>query len=56
MSNFYYTIMFFSLKNTSVTYQRVMIAIFLYMLHGYLKDYIDDIIVKFNEVFDHAMI
>lgn len=50
MGNFHYMVMLFGLKNTAVTYQRVMTVIFHDMLHGCLKDYVDDILVKSKEV------
>ena len=48
MSNFYYTVMPFGLKNAGATYQRAMTAIFHDMMHQELKDYVDDIVVKSN--------
>ena len=46
ISNFYYTVMPFGLKNTCATYQRMMTAIFHDMMHRELEDYVDDIVVK----------
>lgn len=31
-----------------------MIAIFLDMLHGCLEDYVDEIVVKFKEAYNHV--
>ena len=46
ISNFYYTVMPFGLKNTCATYQRMMTAIFHDMMHRELEDYVDDMVVK----------
>ena len=46
IGNFYYTVMPFRLKNAGTTYQRAMTAIFHYMMHQELEDYVDDIVVK----------
>ena len=46
IGNFYYTMMPFRLKNAGVTYQRTMTAIFHYMMHHELENYVDDIVVK----------
>lgn len=43
---FYCMIMSFGLKNDGATYQRVMPASFYDMLYEYLKDYVDDVLVK----------
>lgn len=43
-------VMPFRLKNTGATYRPVMIVIFHDMLHESLDDYVDDIIVKSQEV------
>ena len=45
MSNFYYTVMPFGLKNAGATYQRAMTTIFHDMMHKELEDYVDDIVV-----------
>lgn len=45
MSNFHYKVML--LRNARATYQRV---IFQDMLHVYLEDYVNDVIVKSQEV------
>lgn len=51
--NFYYTVMPYGLKNASATYQCAMIAIFDDMMHNYLEDYVDDIVVKSKKALDH---
>ena len=53
MGNFYYTVMPFGLKNTGVTYQRAMTAIFHNMMHQELEDYVDDIVVKSKKREEH---
>lgn len=53
IGNFHYTVMSFGLKNAGANYQRAMTAIFHDMLHGCLKDYVDDI-VKSREVDHHV--
>ena len=49
MSNFYYTVMPFGLKNVGATYQRAMMAIFHDMMHQELEDYVDDIVLNQGE-------
>ena len=46
IDNFYYTVMPFELKNVGVTFQGMMTAIFHYIMHHELEDYVDDIIMK----------
>ena len=46
IGNFYCTVMPFGLKNAGATYQRTMIAIFHYIMHKEMEDYVDDIVVK----------
>ena len=46
IGNFYCTVMPFGLKNTGATYQRTMTAIFHYIMHKEMEDYVDDIVVK----------
>ena len=46
IGNFYYTVMHFGLKNASAPYQQMMTAIFHYMMHRELEDYMDGIVVK----------
>ena len=51
--NFHYTVMPFGLKNASATYQRAMTAIFHDMLHEFLEDYVDDLVVKSKRSYEH---
>jgi hypothetical protein len=53
ISNFYYTVMPFSLKNAGATYQRTMTAMFPDMIHKEIEDYVDDIVVKSKKREDH---
>jgi ribonuclease HI len=53
ISNFYYTVMPFGLKNAGATYQRTMTAMFHDMMHREIEDYIDDIVMKFKTREDH---
>ena len=46
ISNFYYTVMPFCLKNARATYQTAMTTIFHDMMHIEIEDYVDDIVVK----------
>lgn len=46
IGNFHYTIMPFGLKNACAAYQCAMTVIFHDMMHAYLEDYVDDIVVK----------
>ena len=46
ISNFYYTVMPFGLKNIGATYQRTMTAIFQDLMHHKLEDHVDDIVVN----------
>lgn len=55
IGNFYYTIMPFDLKNAGATYQWAIVAIFHNMIHDYMEDYIDDIVVKSQKVIDHLL-
>ena len=54
IENFYYTVMPFGLKNVGTTYQRTMTAIFHYMMHCEMEDYVDDIVVKSRKREDHV--
>lgn len=54
MDNFHYTIMSLGLKNAGATYQRVINAIFHDMLHDFVKHYLDDIVMKPKEVYNHV--
>ena len=49
ISNFYYTVMLFGLKNAGVTYQHTMTAIFHDMMYRELEDYVDDMVVKLRK-------
>ena len=51
--NFYYTMMPFGLKNVRATYQRATTIIFHDMIHNYVEDYVDDLVVKSKERKDH---
>ena len=53
ISNFYYTVMPFGLKNACATYQRTMTAMFHDMMHKEIEDYVDDIVVKSKKREDH---
>lgn len=44
VGNFHYTVMPFGLKNAEATYQRVMIAVFHYMMGKKVEDY--DLVVR----------
>ena len=46
----------FRLKNVGTTYQRKMTAIFHYMMHRELKDYVDYIVVKSRRREDHVKV
>jgi hypothetical protein len=56
ISNFYYTVMPFGLKNAGATYQRPMTAMFHDMMHKEIEDYVDDIVVKSKKKEDHLRI
>ena len=56
ISNFYYTVMPFGLKNAGATYQRIMTAIFYDMMHQVLEDYVDDIVMKSKKREEHVQI
>lgn len=53
MGNFHYTTMPFGLKNACATYQCALTAIFHNMLHGCLKDFVDQIVVKWKNLSQH---
>ncbi|RDX71855.1 hypothetical protein CR513_48735, partial [Mucuna pruriens] len=46
LGTFYYKVMPFGLKNTRVTYQRAMVALFHDMMHKEVEVYVDDMIAK----------
>ena len=56
ISNFYYTVMLFGLKNAGAIYQQIMTAIFHDMMHQELEDYVDDIIVKSKKREEHVRV
>ena len=56
ISNFYYTVMLFGLKNAGATYQYTMTAIFHDMMHRELEDYVEDIVVKSKRREEHVQI
>jgi len=52
---FYYKVMCFGLKNTGVTYQRAMVALFHDMMHRKIEVYVDDIIAKSKTEEEHLV-
>ena len=50
---FCYKVMPFGLKNTGVTYQSAMVALFHDMIHHMIKVYIDDMIARSQNEEDH---
>ena len=53
--NYFYRVMPFGLKNVGATYQRTMTLIFGDMLHKQVKDYVDDLVVKAKNPFEHLV-
>ena len=51
--NYHYKVMPFGLKNTGSTYQRMMTMMFEPQMGKNIEVYIDDMVVKSKEVFDH---
>jgi hypothetical protein len=51
-----YKVMLFSLKNTGVTYQRVMVTLFHDMMHKQIEVYVDDMIAKSKKGEDHVKV
>ena len=49
-----YDVMPFGLKNTRVTYQRLVTKVFRQPLDNTMEAYINDMHVKFKERFDHT--
>ena len=49
MANYCYKVMPFRLKNTGVTYQRLMNKVFLEHIGSLMEVYIDDMLVKTKE-------
>ena len=53
--NYYYNVMPFDLKNTGITYQRMMNKVFRIEICDMLEVYMDDMIVKSMKELDHAI-
>ena len=53
--NYFYKVMPFGLENASSTYQRTMTLIFGDMLHKQVEDYVDDLVVKAKNPFEHLL-
>ena len=53
--NIFYKVMPFGLKNAGATYQRTMTLIFGDMLHKQVEDYVDDLMVKAKNPFEHLV-
>ena len=51
--NFHYVVMPFELKNAGATYQQAMTTIFHDMIHNFVEDYVDDLVVKSKKAVDH---
>ena len=51
---YYYDVMPFGLKNVGVTYQRLITKIFRPLLGNTVEAYIDDLLVKSKERFNHT--
>ena len=51
---YYYNVMPFGLENVGATYQRLITKIFRSRLSSTMETYIDDMLVKSREHFDHA--
>ena len=51
---YYYDVMPFGLKNVGATYQRLVTKIFRPLLGNTMESYIDDMLVKSKERFDHT--
>ena len=49
------SVMHFGLKNTNATYQRTMTLIFGDMLNKHVEDYVDDLVVKAKNHFEHLL-
>ena len=49
-----YNVMAFGMKNAGATYQRLVTKIFRLLLGNTMEAYIDDMLVKSKERFDHA--
>ena len=53
--NYFYKVIPFGLKNAGAIYQRTMTLIFGDMLHKQVKDYVDDLVVKVKNPFEHLL-
>ncbi|KAK2382358.1 hypothetical protein QL285_069902 [Trifolium repens] len=53
MSNYFYNVMPFGLKNAGVTYQKLMDRVFSKQIGKNLEVYIDDMVVKTTETCEH---
>ena len=53
--NYFNRVMPFGLKNAGATCQRTMILIFGDMLHKQVEDYVDDLVVKAKNPFEHLV-
>jgi len=53
-ANYYYEVMSFGLKNTGVTYQRLMEKIFKVLIGRSVEVYLDDIVVKSDSFEQHV--
>ena len=53
--NYFYKAMPFGLKNASATYQRTVTLIFGDMLHKQVEDYVNDLVVKAKNPFEHLL-
>ena len=51
---YYYDVMPFGLKNVGATYQRLVTKIFRLLLDNTMEAYIDNMLVKSKERFDHT--
>ncbi|XP_075674851.1 uncharacterized protein LOC142644050 [Castanea sativa] len=54
--NYFYMVMPFGLKNAGATYQRTMTLNFRDMLDKQVEDYVDDLVVKAKNPFEHLVI
>ena len=55
-ANFYYKVMFFGLKNTGATYQKLMDKVFKDLLGKNTEVYVDDMLAKSSNLEDHPNI
>lgn len=54
IDNFHCTVMLFELKNVCATYQGAMNAILQDILHDCLRYYVDNIVLKYKENYNHV--